>query len=113
MTDDRLPCPIRDCPKLRRPEHAFCIAHWRAVAPTLKREVISCWNERRRTSAKLRRARRSEPDDVVAYLAKDAKTALKAHLQALENAQAWVEGRGPIDLFANVDARDQKRTPNA
>lgn len=90
-----LPCPIAGCDRHRRPEHAFCVAHWRAVPVDLKREVIRTWNVRRRAR------RRVNTTNGVGL--RDHNEAMRAHLQALEAAQAAVEGRAPKDLFVRPD----------
>lgn len=103
MSDDRLPCPIRGCTHTRRPEHAFCAEHWRAVAPSLRRAVISTWRTRRGARGTLSRARLGSGQVDAARLA--YAVAMREHLQALENAQAWVEGRGARGMFVGLEAQ--------
>lgn len=109
---DRLPCPIDGCTHTRQPEHAFCVQHWRAVPHQLRKQVIAAWQGRRRAKSRLDAAisRGMVPADRPAVprdspLRREYAEAMRAHLQALEDAEAVVESRAPIDLFARIPGR--------
>ncbi len=75
----RMPCPVAGCEAERPPEHAMCATHWRKVPRGLQRMVYRTW-----------RARSARGSGVAER---------RAHLQALEEAQAAVEGREAQELF--------------
>lgn len=78
----RLACPIEGCPNDRPTSHAMCPGHWRQVPADLKRAVIRAWRERTGPNA--------------------GREAVQRHLQALEDAEAAVEGREPRHLFGET-----------
>ncbi len=79
---ERLPCPIAGCPRMRPAEHSMCSAHWREVPRELQARVYRTWHARRRRGSGTKER--------------------CAHLQALEEAEAAVEGREARELFAGL-----------
>lgn len=96
-----LPCPIKGCRHTRRDSHAFCRHCWTATPPTLRAAVIRAWQARRyaTTINSEARAKRVSPVMRERYRA-GQRAAMRAHLQAIEEAMAAVEKRDPVDLFA-------------
>ncbi len=88
----RLPCPVEGCDHEHPPEHAMCSDHWRMVPRGIQRRVYRTWRDRRRPNAGTRE--------------------LRAHLQALEDAVASVEGREARELFNDPAAPSAPRHPN-
>jgi hypothetical protein len=73
-----LDCPIDGCDNGRQRDHAMCPGHWRQVPHDLQAAVYRTWRARRRHAT---------------------TETITAHLQALEDAEAAVEGREPEELF--------------
>ena len=76
-------CPILRCPTMVAHDRLMCAKHWRMVPQPLQRAVLRTWR------ARLRR--------------RGDQVALRAHLQACEDAEAAVEDRTPRELFAGVE----------
>lgn len=68
-------CPIAGCNRTRQRGHVMCKPCWLTVPADLQTAV---W---------------------AAYRARSRPGGMAAHLQAVENAHAAVEGRAPEDLF--------------
>lgn len=73
-------CPVTGCGTSVPYSMLMCATHWREVPRDLQREVTRAWRERRN--------------------ARSSGKAMRAHLQACEDAVASVEGREPVELFA-------------
>lgn len=74
----KTPCIIDGCENFKPREHAMCRTHWRQVPRDLQTPIYRAWRERQR----------------------GYDGALERHLQALEDAQAYVERRDPVELFS-------------
>jgi hypothetical protein len=71
-------CPVGDCRAQIPNAMLMCKTHWKQVSRDLQRAVTRAWRERQ--------------------AARSSGKALRAHMQACEDAIAHVEGREPEEI---------------